>query len=277
MSDGIEERVAAHYTSYGVLERIREALAAEGHDPDNVSPETLSPVDEFHIGGAPATAYVLRRFDLGADNRLLDIGSGVGGPARQAARTLGCHVTGVDLTPAFVETARALSRMCGMQDRVAFEVGSATALPLTDRSFDAAMLLHVGMNIADKQGLMREARRVLVPGGRFIVYDVMRVGDGDLAFPVPWAETQHASALVAPENYRKAGASAGLSLVHEEDRSAAALGFFEAIRAKAATEGPPRIGLHTLMGATVQEKTANMLAALRAGVIAPTLMEFEAP
>jgi SAM-dependent methyltransferase len=277
MTESVERQVAAHYTSYGILDRIREALAAEGHDPDNVAAEVLSPVDEFHIGGALATAAVLEHLKLGADSLLLDIGSGVGGPARQAARQLGCRVVGVDLTPAFVETARALSRMCGMTSQVRFEVGSATVLPLEPASVDAAMMLHVGMNIPDKAGVMREAARVLRPGASFVVYDVMQVGDQGPTFPVPWAEDPAASALARPSAYRDAAADAGLTLVQEDNRLDAALGFFERIQAQAAASGPPRIGLHTLLGPTVREKTANMIAALRAGFIAPIQMVFHAP
>jgi SAM-dependent methyltransferase len=116
----------------------------------------------------------------------LDIGSGIGGPARMIALRYGCRVTGVDLTPHFVEAARALSGMCGMADRVRFVVGSAVALPLRAASFDLALLLHVGMNVPDKSALFREARRVLRDGGTFAVYEVMRTGEGKLAFPVPW-------------------------------------------------------------------------------------------
>jgi SAM-dependent methyltransferase len=279
MTEVNEKLVTAHYTSYGVLDRIREALRAEGHDPDRVPPEVLSSMDEFHIGGAQATMAVLDRLSLGADDLLLDIGSGVGGPARQAARRFGCRVVGVDLTPDFVETARALSQMCGAGDRVRFEVGSATDLPLAAESVDAAMMLHVGMNIADKAGLMREVRRVLRPEGSFVVYDVMRMGEAGPTFPVPWAEQPSASALAPAEAYRDAAAAAGLKLEAEEDRRDAALGFFERIQAQAQSEagGQPRMGLHTLLGPGVREKTANMIAALRSGVIAPVQMVFRAP
>ena len=132
----IESGVSKHYASYDVLARIRAGLVEMGHDPDRISPEVLKAVDEFHIGGAEATATLLEKLDIRPATEVLDIGSGIGGPARMIAARYGCRVTGVDLTPHFVETARALSTMCGMEERVRFEVGSAVALPLPDASFD---------------------------------------------------------------------------------------------------------------------------------------------
>jgi protein-L-isoaspartate O-methyltransferase len=126
----IENGVSRHYAAYDVLAPIRAGLTQMGLDPDKVEPDVLKPVDEFHIGGAEATAALLGKLDIRPDMDVLDIGSGIGGPARTIAGQYGCRVTGVDLTPHFVETARALSAMTGMADRVRFEVGSAVALPV---------------------------------------------------------------------------------------------------------------------------------------------------
>jgi SAM-dependent methyltransferase len=270
----IETGVSKHYASYDVLARIRAGLAEMGHDPDGIAPEVLKPVDEFHIGGAEATAALLEKLDIRADMEVLDIGSGIGGPARMVAVRYGCRVTGVDLTPHFVETARALSGMCGMADRVRFEVGSAVALPLPAASFDLALLLHVGMNVPDKTALFREARRVLRDGGTFAVYEVMRTGEGELAFPVPWAETPDLSALETPQAYRAAAHAAGFTLETEENRREVALDFFSRLQSQAGSGAPPSLGLHNLMGPTVKEKVANMIAAIRAGTIAPVQMIF---
>ena len=272
----IESGVSKHYASYDVLARIRAGLVEMGHDPDSISPEVLKAVDEFHIGGAEATATLLEKLDIRPATEVLDIGSGIGGPARMIAARYGCRVTGVDLTPHFVETARALSTMCGMAERVRFEVGSAVALPLPDASFDLALLLHVGMNVPDKAALFREARRVLRDGGTFAVYEVVRMGDGDLAFPVPWAETANLSALETPQTYRAAAQAAGFALEAEENRREVALDFFSRLQAQAANGTPPPLGLHNLMGPTVKEKAANMIAAVRAGTIAPVQMIFSA-
>lgn len=270
---GIEDGVAGHYGAFNVLDRIRAGLAQMGHAGDRVPPEALKVVDEFHIGGAEATDALLAKLDIGERSAVLDIGSGVGGPARHVALRHGCSITGLDLTPAFVEAARALSEMSGVKN-VRFEVGSATAMPFPDGSFDVALLLHVGMNIPDKAELFREARRVLRDGGAFAIYEVMRLGDGELAYPVPWADTEELSALTPPDAYRQAAKAAGFELVEEEDRSAIALDFFARVQAQASGAAPAPLGLHTLMGPTVKQKVANMVEAIRASVIGPVQMIF---
>ena len=272
----IEGGVARHYGSYEVLERIRAGLAEMNFSGDRVPLEALKPVDEFHIGGAEATEALLGKLDIGKDTRVLDIGSGIGGPARSVALRYGCQVTGIDLTPSFVETARALTSMTAVEN-VRFEVGSATAMPFPDASFDLALLLHVGMNIPDKQALFREARRVLRGGGTFAIYEVMRLGDGKLAYPAPWAETESLSAIATPDAYRQAARAAGLVLVEEEARTSIALDFFARLQAQTASATPPPLGLHTLMGPTIKEKVANMIAAIRAGTIGPVQMIFRTP
>jgi SAM-dependent methyltransferase len=269
----IEQGVSQHYAAYDVLARIKEGLKAIGHEGSRVPPEAIKPVDEFHIGGAEATMALLARLDLDGKD-VLDIGCGIGGPARTMASHSSARVTGIDLTPQFIETARALSIMTGFGERVHFEVASATALPFADGTFDVATLLHVGMNIPDKAGLFKEAARVLRRQGVFAVYDVMRVGEGGLQFPGPWAEQEKLSALETPDVYRDAAGAAGLQLEVEENRSAVALDFFARIQAQVSSAAPSPLGLHLLMGPTVKDKMTNMIAAIRAGSIAPVQMFF---
>lgn len=276
----VEERVASHYSSRtgSHYERITAALVELGVDLDAATPADLKPVDEFHTGGVEATDALLDQLNVAAGTRVLDIGSGLGGTARHVAGRYGCAVTGVDLTPEFVETARSLSRLVGLEDGTRFEVGSALALPVPDDGFDVALLLHVGMNIADKPALFREVRRVLQPGGTFAVFDVMLGAEtGDLSFPVPWSEVAETSFVAAPQDYRDAASAAGFEAVGERDRSAFASDFFARVRAKIAELGePPPLGIHLLMGDTAKDKIENYVAMLEAGRIAPTEMIFRA-
>ena len=264
----LESEVAAHYTSGTLLTRIREGLVAMGVDPNRPSPDDLKPIDEFHVGGLEATEGLIDQMPLTPDMHVLDIGSGLGGPARLIAGRTGARVTGIDLTPEFVEIAQALSASVGLDGLTEFQVGSATDLPFGDAVFDAAILLHVGMNIPDKAAVMAEAARVLKPGATFAVYEVMKTGEGAVAYPVPWAEVAEHSILEPPSAYRAIAESAGFTVQAERNRRDLGIDFF--VRAKAAlVAGLPPIGLHLIQGANAREKRNNMYDNLTAGLIAP--------
>lgn len=263
----------ARYWTHGSLERaIRDGLHAGGCDLDRVRPDDLTAVDEFHMGGREATVCLAERMGLKPGMTVLDLGCGIGGPARFIARHYGCTVVGIDLTPEYVAVAEMLTRLVGLADRVTFQVGSATDLPFEPSCFDAATLLHVGMNIPDKQTLCDAAARVLKPRGVFAIYDVMRVGEGDLAFPVVWAATPALSFLEKPGSYRAALESAGFEVIAETSRWELALSFFARMKAHFSEHGPPPLGLHVLMGPDARQKIANTIASLERGILAPIEM-----
>jgi ubiquinone/menaquinone biosynthesis C-methylase UbiE len=222
-----------------------------------------------------ATEALLAQLKIAPDTRVLDIGSGLGGPARHIAEHSGAHVTGVDLTPLYVELAQTLSARVGMSAQTEFFQGSALDLPVADASFDLATMFHVGMNIQDKAALMRQVARVLAPGGRFALFDVMRVGAGALRFPFPWADREALSFVAPPEDYRAAAAAAGLVQLAERDRSHFALDFFAGVFASiAAKGGPPPVGIHLLMRESAGPKLQNFVAEIEAGRLAPVEMIF---
>lgn len=269
----VEREVSDHYSHGSLIAAIEDALAASGIDRAAVTVADLAPVDEFHIGGREATVDLANQLGLGATDRVLDVGSGLGGAARFMAHEFGSTVTGIDLTAEFVETARTLSDRAGLGERNAFETASALAMPFADGSFDAAYMLHVGMNIEAKQDLFAEIARVLGPRGRLGVYDIMRVGDGDLAYPVPWAETAATSFLAKPDVYRGVLAAAGFDVTAERNRREWAIEFFRRLRASTESAGgPPPLGLHILMGDNAAQKIRNMLDNITAGIIAPVEM-----
>jgi ubiquinone/menaquinone biosynthesis C-methylase UbiE len=265
----VEQEVARHYGRGDLESVVLDGVKAAGHNLEDLRPEDLAPVDEFHIGGVEATAALAERLGLAPGTRVLDIGCGIGGPARFFASRHGCRVVGIDLTPEFVAAGTALTRRVGLADRVELRVGSALDLPVNDGTFDAATLLHVGMNVPDKGALCAAAHRALRPGGSFAVYDVMRVGEGELGYPVPWAATAATSFVETPETYRRALTAAGFAAAPELVLRDMALDFFRRMRARAAETGPPALGLHQLMGPDAAARVANMVAAIERGVIAP--------
>ncbi len=272
----VEPGVARHYDISGLEQRILAALADLGVDVANLRTGDLEAVDEFHIGGVAATRELIGQMGLKPGAKLLDIGSGVGGPARYAAESAGADVTGIDLTQSYVDIATSLSKRTGMADRTRFVQGSALDMPFGNARFDAAVILHVGMNLPDKPKLMSETARVLRPGGVFAVYDVMRLKDGALTYPLPWATDETMSFVATPDDYRSAATAAGFSVTAERPRGAFAVDFFAAMRARMASaqaEGrkpPPGIGL--VMGEDARTKIANLIAALEGGILAPVEM-----
>jgi len=160
----------------GLVAAIRDGLGKLGKTPATVTVDDLAPVDEFHIGGRQASEAFLAQLALTPNQRVLDIGCGLGGSARFAATRYGCEVTGIDLTGAFVDTGKVLCDWVGLADRVSLLQGSALDMLFESGAFDAAYMLHVGMNIADKRQLCADVHRVLRPGACFGIYDLMRTG-----------------------------------------------------------------------------------------------------
>ena len=265
----IEQDVAAHYGRPGFLDAILAALAATGKATDRIDPVDLAGVDEFHLGWRPATVAFAEDLAFPSGAHILDLGSGIGGPARYFAAVHGLHVTGIDLTPDFVATAIGLSERTGLAGRVSFEAGSALALPFADASFDGATLIHVGMNIADKATLFAEARRVLKPGARFGLYEAMR-GDGAFAYPLPWADGEATSFVETPATYRRLLEAAGFAVEREVDRSALVAELGRQMRDHASRGGPPPVGLQILLGPSMSARIANVMKAVEAGAILPT-------
>ncbi|MEM7058173.1 MAG: methyltransferase domain-containing protein [Pseudomonadota bacterium] len=272
----LEENVSAHYTTGGLTDRVRGALKELGVDPDAATAEDLKACDEFHTGGVQSSDALLEFLTITPETRVLDIGCGIGGPARLLASRYGCRSTGVDLTQEFVDTAKDLSAMVGLSDQTSFLQGSGLDLPVEDSSAHLALLLHVGMNIEDKAGLFAEAHRALSPGGIFAVFDVMRGADDStgLVFPLPWSSVAKTSFVVPPGAYKDAATATGFTLIHERDRAEFAKDFFAEVFESVARDGPPKLGIHLMMGDTAGAKIQNYVKNLDAGRITPVELIF---
>ena len=262
-----QQDVSKHYT---LVAAIRSGIESLGKTINSVTVDDLAPVDEYHIGGRQASEDFLGQLDLTPEKQVLDVGCGLGGAARFVASRYGCQVTGIDLTPEFIETGKVVCGWVGLDNRVFLHLGSALAMPFADHVFDCAYMLHVGMNIVDKAKLCSEVNRVLRPSSLFGIYDVMRIGDGELAYPVHWAMTAASSAVATPAQYREALERAGFAVIAERDRRDFALVQFDQLRARTvAASGPPPLGLHILMGGNTPDFVRNMIENVSTGRIAP--------
>ncbi|MBF9231768.1 methyltransferase domain-containing protein [Microvirga alba] len=219
--DDIQE----HYASPDIVERVLTAVAQVGRPAEPLSAEMLYQFDQLHGREIVATREHVARLHLRSGMHVLDVGSGIGGPARYIAMTHDVLVTGIDVTPEFVVTARDLTRRCGLENRINFHEADALAMPFPNDSFDAALCLYVAMNIPDKGQLCREIYRVLRPGARLVWSEVALGPVGPARFPLPWASVPAANFLVPPQVLRQILAKTGfrvLNLIDESQRFIAA-------------------------------------------------------
>jgi SAM-dependent methyltransferase len=240
------QSVIEHYGYAGLGDAILAALKAAGKDIDHLTPDDLAPVDEFHTRGRAATMDLARLLALRGDELILDIGSGIGGPSRYLAKTFGCRVAGLDLTPEFCNVAAMLAARTGLADKVAYRQGNALAMPFEDKSFDVAWSQNAVMNIDDRDRLYGEIRRVLKPDGRYAFSDVVAGPGGPPHFPLPWAHDPSTSFLLTADATREKFEAAGLRVIAFDDTTAQARTHAQE-RADAATS-PSGLGVHILLG-----------------------------
>lgn len=253
MSDGLDG-VRDHYRATGLTERLQTVLRSFGPDDQRLTPQQLAGLDHFHTRGLAATAELARLAGISAGMPVLDIGSGIGGPARFLAETYDCRVTGIDLSEPFVAAARYLTERTGQSGQVSFQTASALELPFAGGNFDVVLLQHVAMNISDRARLYREIRRVIRSGGRFATFDVVLKGT-EPHYPLPWARTPATSFLLTAAATRAAIDAAGFrALVWQDDTESAKAW----VTARLSSGPPPAPNLGIVMGPEFAQLAANL-------------------
>ncbi|TMJ52792.1 MAG: class I SAM-dependent methyltransferase [Alphaproteobacteria bacterium] len=251
-----DNAVETHYSRGGLYDTILAAVKAAGKDIDQQTPDDLAPVDEFHGGQRPATIRLAELVGFTGTERVLDVGSGLGGPSRFLAWRYGCRVSGVDLTAEFVQVAELLTEKTGLVGRVDYRQGSALDLPFEDVTFDVVWSQNVAMNIADRDPLYGEMHRVLKPGGKLALQEVAAGPGGPPHYPVQWARTPDISFLYSQSATRAKLETAGFRVLAWQDTTEAALASAVA-RAGAAVGPPPALGTHLIIGADWQAMFRN--------------------
>ena len=215
MNEGIP--AVANYERPELIRAILQAIEAAGLDPAHLGPDDLAPLEEFHTLGRQATLDLATAAGIHPGEQVLDVGSGLGGPARVLARDFGCQVTALDLTPAYCEAAQLLNELTGLDAVVEVRYGDALDLPFDEETFDVVWTQHASMNVADKRTLYCEVARVLRTGGRFAMFDILAGDVAPVHFPVPWASEPSMSFLATPEETRELLTSVGMAPVVWED------------------------------------------------------------
>ena len=244
--------VQAHWTRPGVLARIDAALAELGQDPQILTPDILATVEHLHSGGLATTREQAKRIAVTEDSRILDVGCGIGGPARYLAHRYRCRVNGIDLTPELIETGRVLTERCKLADRVVLQVGNALDLPYPDQTFDVVWCQNVSMNIADKAGLLAGFYRVLKPRGLFTSTEYSVGPGGDILFPVPWAYDASINFLESADVMRAQYHTAGFRILEWINYSNKAIEHYESM-----LSAPPKLTSRLIFGDGAPERQRN--------------------
>jgi len=253
-----EKAVDKHYGISGILSSILDGLESSGKNLQELKPNDLSPVDEFHTRGKESTVELVQLAQLLPHHKVLDVGCGLGGSARHIADEYGCSVIGIDLTDEYIDVANKLTELVKLSDKVSFKQGSAIELPFPSNEFDIVWTEHTQMNIVDKEKFYGEMSRVLKPKGRLVFHDVFFGTAKDPYYPTPWAEYDTISSLCTQEEAREAIEKSNLEISEWNDKSDLSLEFFKEIIKKTENSGPPPLGFHLLMGKTAKTKLQNL-------------------
>jgi ubiquinone/menaquinone biosynthesis C-methylase UbiE len=259
-------KVVEHYSPHGLLKMVQSALAQSGLQNSIVPVEKLAMLDQFHVLGFQATVELAALCNISPQTKVLDIGSGLGGASRYLAKNFGCHVTGIDLSPEFVEASRYLTRRTGLEANAKFEVADAINMPFENETFDLAWTQHVAMNIEDRSALYAEIRRILKLDGRLAIFDIVKGKNDEIVFPMPWAATKATSFLLGFEEMQKVLLEAHFEIIHWKDKTAEALEWMQQQNAQMNQQTSlPSLSLPAIMGKEFMKAGANMVSALKEG------------
>ena len=179
--------------------KILTALKDEGKDSIECIQESLGRIEELHSRGKKATMELAHRAGLNKNMKVLDVGSGIGGPARTLAFEFGVHVTGLDLCQEYCQAAKIINQRLELSDMVEVQQGNALEMPFDDESFDLVMIQHVLMNVEDKECLFSQVHRVLRSKGQLVIYTICAGDTSPIHYPVIWANNSALSFLLTPQ------------------------------------------------------------------------------
>lgn len=264
--DQHSDDIVRHYCQGSLSAKLLDALCRSGVNPDELARKDIAQFEEFHIGGRKTTRQLAELGNLQPGMKLLDIGCGIGGPARTLTEEYGCLVTGLDITPDYVNTAIMLSERVGL-GRICFIHGSALDIPCDENLFDIVWMQHLSMNIEDKPKLLHDIRRVLKPNGRLLMHEVMAGNGEPITYPVFWADRPELNHLVTIEQFQTTLTKAGFTIESWNETTDQAIGYFEQSIARQEAGRPLPLGITLLMGEDAPLKGRNMLLNLTQGRI----------
>ena len=262
--ENLNQKIENHYLKKGLYKDIVNRLKEQEINLNEVKRSDIAGADEFHVRGAAVSKELAENINLKGAT-VLDVGCGLGGPCRMLADEYNCQTTGIDLSNEYIMTAKKLSKLVKLDSKTSFVQGDATSLPFEDNTFDIVWTQHVQMNIPDKEKLYFEISRVLKPGGHFLYYDILKKGDGEVSYPMPWASKSDMSFLFKEKDMDGFLTKFKLTKEQSNDQTEAGIEYFDTLVNKLKEFGPPKMGLNVLMGETTMPKLMNIFGHLKSG------------
>lgn len=254
---------------------ILAALKESGRDLDSLTHRDLVPVSELHNRGKQATTDLAKLAEISPNHHVLDVGCGIGGPARTLAAEFGCRVTGVDISEEFCTAARFLNALVGLSDHIEIRRADALALPFEDQSFDIVWTQHASMNIPDKDAFFSEIHRALKPMGKLALHDVMAGSIQPIHFPVPWAPDPHVSFLATPDELRSLALSFGFHELAWQDHTQLTEDWWRKTRERVSGQGTSSLNPGLVMGSQFPVMANNMYRNIGEGRVAIIMAVFQ--
>ena len=259
MNNEIGSKISQHYSQGELLNKMEAALKKSGRDLNSLTFDDLLTFEEIHVGGKAATLSLASRANLGREDHLLDVGCGLGGPARTLAVEFGCQVTGIDISEEFCQVASVITEKINLAKKVQFKCADALDIPFPDATFDVIWSQHCSMNIPDKAGLFSEFRRVLKNDGQLVTHDIVSGSVQPIHYPVPWARDEDISFLVSADELKNYMIDAGFKMQHWENITSDSMEWFNQQRKLAKTSGKSPLHQFLIFGDDLRQMGPNIL------------------
>ena len=251
------------WTRGDLYSRINQAMSDSGLNNKKLEIEDLFPIDQYHARGIGATKDLGKRMPITKNQKILDVGCGLGGPARYYAKEFKCHITGVDITPSFIEIGNNFNRLTSMSTMVDLYVGNGEKLEFEDEVFDGAYTQHVTMNISDRMKFFSEIYRVLKKGSFFAFTEHGLGPEGDPIFPLPWADNQEMSFLLPLENTNAILKEIGFQNIKIIETGDKYIAGYEKLIQKQPKSEKPTLGIHVIGGSSMHERSINSMRSIK--------------
>ena len=255
--------IETFWTRGDIHSRIHKAMLEAGLNDRKLDIEDLFPIDQYHARGIAATVDLGKRMPISENQTIIDIGCGLGGPARYFAKQFKCFITGIDITPSFIEIGNKFNNLTSMSKQVSLQIGNGETLDFEDETFDGGYSQHVTMNIKNRKEFFLEAFRVLKKGTFFAFSEHGLGPEGNPVFPLPWADAAEMSFLFSPESTIALLEEVGfydIQIIETSEKYIS--GYEKMINTKSEKENPI-LGIHVIGGATMKQRSRNSMQCIK--------------